>query len=77
MTPEDIIKVLREVEADAKASEGDYYADQYAWHGAGEIADAVEKMAAEIAAFDEERKMLRVHCRDLMKQRDAALEANG
>jgi hypothetical protein len=49
MTPEEIVKVLREVEADAKASEGDYYADQYAWHGAGEIADAVERMAAEIA----------------------------
>ena len=49
MTPEEIIKVLREVDADAKASEGDYYADQFAWHGAGEIADAVEQMAAENA----------------------------
>ena len=49
MTPEEIVKVLREVDADAKANEGDYYADQFAWHGAGEIADAVEQMAAESA----------------------------
>jgi hypothetical protein len=49
VTPEELIKVLREVDADAKASEGDYYADQFAWHGAGEIADAVEQMAAENA----------------------------
>ena len=56
MTPEEIIKVLREVDADAKASEGDYYADQFAWHGAGEVADAVEQMAAEIARLREERR---------------------
>jgi hypothetical protein len=56
MTPEEIVKVLREVDAEAKASEGDYYADQYAWHGAGEIADAVEQMAAEIARLREEQK---------------------
>ena len=58
MTPEEIIKVLREVDADAKASEGDYYADQFAWHGAGEIADAVEQMAAEIARLREERRSI-------------------
>ena len=60
MTPEDAIRVLREVEADAKASEGDYYADQFAWHGAGEIADAVEQMAAEIARLREERRWVPV-----------------
>ena len=60
MTPEEIIKVLREVDADAKASEGDYYADQFAWHGAGEIADAVEQMAAEIARLREERRWIPV-----------------
>jgi hypothetical protein len=60
MTPEEIVKVLREVEAEAKASEGDYYADQYAWHGAGEIADAVEQMAAEIARLREERRWVSV-----------------
>lgn len=58
MTPEEIINVLREVDADAKASEGDYYADQFAWHGAGEIADAVEQMAAEIARLREERRSI-------------------
>ena len=56
MTPEEIVKVLREVDAEAKANEGDYYADQFAWHGAGEIADAVEQIAAEIARLREEQK---------------------
>ena len=76
MTPEEIIKVLREVDADAKASEGDYYADQFAWHGAGEIADAVEQMAAEIAriraainviaaCFAEMMTRLEEHCQPL------------
>lgn len=60
MTPEEIVKVLREVAADAKGAEGDYYADQYSWHGAGEIADAVEQMAAEIARFREERRWVSV-----------------
>lgn len=60
MTPEEVIKLLREVDADAKASEGDYYADQFAWHGAGEIADAVEQMAAEIARLREERRWVPV-----------------
>lgn len=58
MTPEEIIKVLREVDADAKASEGDYYADQFAWHGAGEIADAVEQMASEIARLEASLKIV-------------------
>ena len=76
MTPEEIIKVLREVDADATASDGDYYADQFAWRGAGEIADAVEQMAAEIArlraamkvideCFAEMRTRLEKHCRPL------------
>jgi hypothetical protein len=60
VTPEEIINVLREVDADAKSSEGDYYADQFAWHGAGEIADAVEQMAAEIARLREERRWVPV-----------------
>lgn len=74
MTLQEIIKTLREIQSEADASKGDYYADQFTWHGAGEVADAIEKVAAEVAEFGEERNALRVHCRDLMKQRDAAVE---
>lgn len=74
MTLQEIIKTLREIKCESDSSKGGYYFDRLTWHGAGEIADALEGVAAEIAAFGEERKMLRVYCRDLMKQRDAALE---
>ena len=53
MTPAEIVALLREVAADAKAVAGDYYGDQFAWQGAGEVADAVEQLAAEVERLRE------------------------
>lgn len=60
MTPAEIVALLREVAADAKAVEGDYYGDQFAWQGAGEVADAVEQLAAESERLREERRWIPV-----------------
>lgn len=46
---DDIVSDLRDEAATAEASEGDYYADQFTYHGCGEAADAIEWLRAEIA----------------------------
>ena len=77
MTPAEIVALLREVDADAKAVEGDYYGDQFAWQGAGEVADAVEQLAAEIERLREERPKVRVPLADLSGRvsRDRVIDA--
>lgn len=52
MTPKEIVKLLREIDAYAKAGAG---VPISVWQGAGEVADAVEQMANEIARLREER----------------------
>lgn len=56
---DELVAELREEAATAAASEGDYYADQFTYHGCGEAADAIEWLRAEIASLrltDEERE---------------------
>lgn len=57
-----IVDMLRECQTDAESSEGDYYADQFAFHGGGEAANAIEWLRAEIARLrltDAEREAVR------------------
>jgi hypothetical protein len=50
---DEIVADLRDEAKSAAASEGDYYADQFAYHGCGEAADAIEWQRAEITRLRE------------------------
>ena len=48
---DEIVAMLREQHADAVASEGDYYADQFSFHGGGEAADAIQWLRSELVCL--------------------------
>jgi hypothetical protein len=45
---DEIVKMLRENHAEAVESEGDYYADQFSFHGGEEAADAIQWLRGEV-----------------------------
>ena len=55
MSEEEIVKLLREIDAYAKARAA---VPISVWQGAGEVADAVEQMAEEIARLRDERRSI-------------------